>query len=340
MNIKKELRIVRDLVLKQMNTNTLQGRQITIKKKSLLKFLSFTISLGYGAFIVYSLHFQFSIGSGDIGSYIFFFEVAGNTTESVVFSGDYAFRIAVFWLTNFFNIPVLDILSYIAFVISTTVFYLYLVNLRSEKYLIYLFPLLMMVFFTPNVQVLFSSGIRSGVAFTILLAAFINFNGFLRYLLLIFSCIIHLSMLPILALYVFFHFLNHRRVNSPILLSLFLLICGSFVIAYGSTLVHFVDIVAASSAYNIMIFYLGLLIAFTNKKVLKDPFGFISVGLILVYLSGLLIDASFIRYIGNSILLYFIFLIRRANSGTIQIFSIGYIPFFLLTLFYSVSNWT
>ena len=44
---KKELRIVRDLVLKQMNTNTLQGRQITIKKKSLLKFLSFTISLGY-----------------------------------------------------------------------------------------------------------------------------------------------------------------------------------------------------------------------------------------------------------------------------------------------------
>ena len=189
-----------------MNTNTLQGRQITIKKKSLLKFFSFIVSLGYGAFIVYSLHFQFSVGSGDIASYIYYFEAAGNTSQTVVVSGDYAFRIAVFWLTNYFNIPVLDILSYMAFVISTIVFYLYLVNLRSEKYLIYLFPLLIMIFFTPNVQTLFSSGIRSGIAFTLLFVAFVYFDGFLRYLLLIFSCVIHLSMLPILALYVFFSF--------------------------------------------------------------------------------------------------------------------------------------
>ena len=102
---------------------------------------------------------------------------------------------------------------------------------------------------------------------------------------------------------------------------------------------HFVDIVSNSIAYNLVIFYVSLLIIFINKKALKDIYGFMAIGLILVYLSGLLIDASFIRYVGNSIILYLLFLIRRGEVETIRVFSLGYSPFFLLTLYYSVANW-
>jgi len=78
---------------------------------------------------------------------------------------------------------------------------------------------------------------------------------------------------------------------------------------------------------------------FVNKKALKDLYGFLSVGLILIYLSGLLIESSFIRYVGNAIILYLFFIIKKGEIGTIQLFSLGYIPFFLLTLYYSIANW-
>ena len=321
-----------------MDINTFSRRQITITRKSLLRSLALIFSFAYGAFIVYSLRLQFAVGSGDIASYIFYFELAGNTSDSVVISADYAFRVAIFAIHDYFNIPVLEILSYFAFISSSIVIYLFLTNIRSEKYLIYLFPLVLMIFFTPNVQILFSSGIRSGIAFTLLMMGFVMFKGIMRYVLFLAASIIHLSMLPMIALYLFYNFLNHKRVGSPILLSLFFLIVASSLMSYVATSIYFVDIVAASIAYNFMLLYLTLLIIFINKKVLKDHYGFIGVGLMLIYLSGIFIDASFIRYIGNSILLFLYFLIRRGDVGTIQIFTIGYIPFFLLTLSYSISN--
>ena len=129
-----------------MNINTSPRRQITVTRKSLLRSLALIFSVAYGAFIVYSLQLQFSVGSGDIASYIYYFEVAGNTSESVVISADYVFRIAIFAINDYFNIPVLEILSYFAFICSSIVIYIFLINIRSEKYLIYLFPLLLMIF--------------------------------------------------------------------------------------------------------------------------------------------------------------------------------------------------
>ena len=321
-----------------MNINTSPRRQITVTRKSLLRSLALIFSFAYGAFIVYSLQLQFSVGSGDIASYIYYFEVAGNTSESVVISADYVFRIAIFAINEYFNIPVLEILSYFAFICSSIVIYIFLINIRSEKYLIYLFPLLLMIFFTPNVQVLFSSVIRSGIAFTLLMLGFVMYKGFLRYLLFLGASIIHLSMLPMLALYFFYNFLNHRRVGSPILLSLVLLFIASSIMAFLATNVYFTAVVATSAAYNIMLLYFTLIIIFLNRKVLKDHYGFIAVGLMFIYLAGLFIDASFIRYVGNSILLFLFFLIRRGDVGTIQTFTVAYLPFFLLTLSYSIAN--
>lgn len=322
-----------------MSTEILQRTRLTIKSQTLNKIFALILSLVYGLFIVLSLQIQFSLGSGDIDSLLHFFDEAGNDISTVSLSGDYVFRIAVFYITEYYDIETLAVLNAMAFLIASLIFYLYSVNIRSQAYLIYILPLFFMVFFTPNVQVLFSSGIRSGIAFTVLMFALSNYKGFTRYILFLISSSIHLSMLPILALYVFFYMLNNRMIKTPFIISLFLLFMGTFVIAFGGTKVHFVDVDSASISYNILIFYAALLIIFINKKAIKDLYGFLSVGLILIYLCGLFIDASYIRYIGNAILLYLFFLIKNGEKGTIQVFTLGYSPFFVLTLLYSIANW-
>ena len=226
-----------------------------------------------------------------------------------------------------------------AFLIASLIFYLYSVNIRSQAYLIYILPLFLMVF-TPNVRFYFLQVLGLELHFTVLMFALSNYKGLTRYILFVISSAIHLSMLPILALYVFFYMLNNRMIKTPFIISLFLLFMGTFIIAFGGTKVHFVDVDSASISYNLLIFYAALLIIFINKKkAIKDLYGFLSVGLIFIYICGLFIDASYIRYVGNSILLYLFFLIKNGKKGTIEVFTVGYSPFFILTLLYSITNW-
>jgi len=322
-----------------MNAHIIKKRNLAIKTSTLNKILGLILSVFYGLFIVGSLQLQFYLGSGDINAYIHFFDEAGNDSSVLTLQGDYAFRIAVFALTELLQVSTINILSIMAFIISSITFYIYSVKVRSKKYLIYILPLFLMVFFTPIVQVLFSSGIRSGIAFTILMIAFVYSKGVIKYLLFFLSSAIHLSMLPILSLYFLFYILNNKRIKTPFIISLLLLLMGSITIAVGASIVHVETEVSSSIAYNLLIFYVGLLIVFINKKALKNLYGFMSVGLILIYISGLLIDASFIRYVGNAIILYLFFLINKGETDTIQVFSIGFAPFFLLTLYYSIANW-
>ena len=78
---------------------------------------------------------------------------------------------------------------------------------------------------------------------------------------------------------------------------------------------------------------------FTNKKVLRNVYGFICVGfLILTYLFGFLVDVSFARYIGFAVVLYLFFLIEKGEVGTIQVFTVGYVPVFFLVALYTISN--
>ena len=196
-----------------------------------------------------------------------------------------------------------------------------------------------MVFFTPNVQFLFSSGIRSGVAFMILMVAIIYFKGVSKYILFGLSSLIHLSMLPILSLYYLFYMLNNKRIKSPFIASLFLLLLGSFLIVVATDVLNLNTVaVDHSISYTFLIVYLALLIIFINKKALKNVYGFMSVGLISIVISGIIIDVSFIRYAGNAIILYLLFLINKGEQGTIQVFTLGYAPVFILTLFYSITN--
>ena len=84
-----------------MTTEILQRTRLTIKSQTLNKIFALILSLVYGLFIVLSLQIQFSLGSGDIDSLLHFFDEAGNDISTVSLSGDYVFRIAVFYITAY-----------------------------------------------------------------------------------------------------------------------------------------------------------------------------------------------------------------------------------------------
>ncbi len=313
----------------------------TVKRYSLYKFIGLSFALIYGFFIVGSLQYLYSVGSGDINAYIDFFEDIDIFTTYNEYSirGDGVFRVLVIFIGNYFNLEPITVLSYFAFIMSSLIFCIYAIHIRSTKYLIYILPIFLMIFFTPMVSNLFASGIRSGISFTILMISFIYFKGLPKYILFGLSSVIHLSMMPIIALYILYHMLKRVRIKSPFIVPLFILVLISFSIVIASNILNFnVTPINSSYLFNVLILFLALLMIFSSKKVFKNVYGFISIGMIFIYLFGFIIDLSFSRYIGNAIILYLFFLINKGELGTIQVFTAGYIPVFFLVSFYAISN--
>ncbi len=253
--------------------------------------------------------------------------------------GEGIFRLSVLLLRELLNQSTLTVLSYLAFITSSIICYLSAVNIRSRKYLYYILPLFLMVFFTPRIMNLFASGIRSGIAFTILIVAIMYLKGAKQYILFVLSILIHLSMLPIISLYFLFYMLNNKRIKSPFTASLFILIACSFLFAMVAPIFYSSKGVNQSIYYMSAVFFVGLFIIYTNKNGIKNLYGFMSAGIILIIFFGYTIDFSFIRYIGYAIILYLFFLIKEGEVRTIQVFTISYVPFFILTLYYSIANY-
>jgi len=331
-----------------MNTHIIKKNTLGIKKQTLTKILGLILSVTYGFFIITLVQRNFFLGSGDIRDYVIFFEDFKTLTNynNTFFDGDGfnsvfqqgLFRIIVFYLKDLLNQSSITVISYLAFITSSIIFCIYSVNIRSRKYLFYILPLFLMVFFTPRVIDLFASSIRAGISFTILIVAIIYLKGAKKYILFGLSSLIHFSMLPIISLYFLFYMLGNKRIKSSFIPSLFILLLFSSLVAIAGNEFYYHTGVSSGIYYNVLILYVGLLIIFTNKKTIKDIYGFISVGMILIVLFGFIIDFSFIRYVGNSIIIYLFFIINKGEARTIQVFTIGYAPFFILTLFYTIAN--
>ena len=189
----------------------------SIKKRTLTKSLIFLFSIGYGFIILASVHRHFILGTGDITSYVLFFEDFQTWTRYNDFSirSEGIFRYGIFLLKEALNQTTLDVLGYLALIMSSITFCIYAVNIRSKKSLLYILPVLIMVFCTPRVMNLYDSGIRSGIAFTLLLVGIVCLKSVGRNFLFVVSSLIHLSMLPIITLYFLFKILNRRSINLP-----------------------------------------------------------------------------------------------------------------------------
>jgi hypothetical protein len=312
-----------------------------LKTHTLAKSLGFLFSIGYGFIVLAGVQRHFILDSGDITSYVFFFSDFETWTRYNDFSirGEGVFRYGVFFLKEALNQTTLDVLGYIAFIISSVTFFIYAVNISSKKSLLYILPLLIMVFFTPRVMNLYDSGIRSGIAFTIFMVAIVYLRGSWQYFLFAISAIMHFAMLPIISLYLLFITLNKRISNWPLFVTFGVLLISSLVLALAGSIFHVSTGVSSSVYYNLLVFYVSLLMLFTNKKVIRNVYGFLAIGLIFMVLFGAIINFSYERYIGNSIILFLFFLIKGAGTGSVQVFSIGYSPFFILTLVYAITNY-
>ena len=178
----------------------------TINKRTIIKFILILCSLTYGFVVTLQVQLLFALDSGDIHAYVSFFEDINmaNPANAYALIGDGLFRLGVTFVGSYFNVKPLTVLIGIAFTISSIIYYIYLEKIRSEKYLIYIFPLLILTFVSPVVINIFASGIRSGIAFTILLIGIVYTKGIIKYIIFGFSGLIHLSMMPIIFMYILF----------------------------------------------------------------------------------------------------------------------------------------
>lgn len=315
---------------------------ISIKKNTFIIFFALLSSIAYGSFVDASLERLYFLGSGDVNELVNFLDNIDTfvlINNYSVISGDGLFRLLVLYLGSLFNAENLTVLSYIAFTISLICFGICAVNIKSSKHLIYVLPLFLMVFFSPNVVNLFASGIRSGIAFTLLLIAITNRNAGIRYILLGLSSLVHLSMVPLVSFYFLFHILRDRRINATSQFSYILLTLYSFsIVTFAYVYKYNVTNVSSSIFFNFLTFCLALLLLLASKKAIKNVFGFMSIGIILIVVAGNILDVSFSRYVGNALILYLFFLIKEPNTNTIKVFSLGYAPYFALTTFYSITN--
>jgi hypothetical protein len=282
------------------------------------------------------------LNSGDLGSYLYFFNNSSNylaTNEISIFRDESIFRNIVFRLQGLFNEDFEVIFGYIAFICSTILFYICISKARSRKYLIVILPLLLMIFFTPRVVDLCASGLRSSIAFTILIISINYLKGVGKYILMMLSSIIHFSMLPIISFYYLFYILHNKRVNASYLTSIFLLLLLSLIIHIGAKEFHSSPGSHTSFYYNFLVFLIALLIVFTNKKAINNVYGFLSIGLIFTVILGFIFDFDFIRFIGNSLLLYLFFVLDKGGIRTIQVSTLAFIPFFMLTNYYTLTNY-
>ena len=213
---------------------------LIIKKSTLAKSLSLLFAISYGFFIASYLKNLYILDSGDIRSLVSNFEKFENLDGlvnhykfnlKIYLSGDFIFRFFVLYLQSILNQSSLAVLGIIAFITSSITFFSFSVNIRLNKNLILILFLFLMVFTTPRVINLFASGVRSGIAFVLLVIAIMYLKGTKQYVLSLLSTLIHASMAPIIFFYLLFCWLENKRTKLSFGVYLFLLSICSCLIA-------------------------------------------------------------------------------------------------------------
>ena len=307
----------------------------SIKKINKFKNISKQLlAILYGCFIVYNLNLDFATNTGDIQKYILNVHVK----IQAAISHESLFYILIEKLDIFFNISPEDSFRVIAFTISSILIYIFALHVQTKNYANYLWPLFWIVFMSPRVTDLFASGVRSGIAFVVLFYAITYLRGITKYITIVISGFFHLSMIPIIGLYFLFNFINKTRLNlSTSIYYLFLFFYSCFIIILANEL-YILPSISSGINYQLLTSILGLSYILINKESVRDLYGFLSVGTMLIVLIGFLLDLSFVRYIGNSILFFLFFLINKNKKRNIQSFLIIFFIYFVLTLAYTISS--
>ena len=316
---------------------------LNIKKNTSSKFSNFIWGLLYGFFIFYIVQVDLENESGDIGSLLAFFETFYDLKYfieeySLTKSVDYSFRYVLIFIHEKTKIEFLDLLRILAFVLSSLIFFIFALEISKKNNSYYLYLLFFMIFFSPSVWDLWASGIRSGVSFVLFFIALIYFNGVKKYLIFLVSILFHLSMIPFIILYFLYNFLNSQRLNVHSTILCLSLLSFGFIINFLANQFYVLPPLSQSIKHQLFILMVALVFVCFNAGAFRDLYGFLSIGVMLVVLFGFIFDNSFIRYVGNFIILFLFYIINKANKKSIQLTCIYYFPYFFVSLYYSISN--
>ena len=313
----------------------------SIKKDSFYSFLALVGAIAYGFFVVEYLYGLYRSGSGDINELVYFFEDFGSWVfvNEAAYSGDFVFRWLTFFMAESLEVDFLTVLGYIAFLTSSASFYLVSVNLRSRQENTLLLILLFLVFFSPAVVNLYASSIRSGIAFTILLIGSAYPSLIIRWFMFALAIACHLSMAPLVFFIFIFNILQSRKIAASYHSSLIILAVSSVILVGFSYFYRYnITLVNSSLMYNLLVVLFALVVLFSSYNSVNNKYGFMAVGLVLIVITGFVVDLSFSRYLGSSIILYLLFLAKEGSARSTRYFTFGFLPYFILTSFYSVSN--
>lgn len=306
---------------------------LVIKKNKFITSVKIFFSILYGYLNVKSLELDYINESGDIGMLLHNVQFK---IHSTVFTYESLFYYIVNFLQLIFNVDYFIVFKIITFTISFILFLIFFLNIKTKSNFTSQLLLLILVFLTPLVYNLFVSGLRSGIAFLIFFYAITYSKSYVKYILLTLSIFFHLSMIPLIYFYFIFNLLNKTKLNFSKSFYFVTLILNTFFIIFFSNIIYDLSTVAQSLTYKVFVLTLVMIILFLNSNVVKNIYGFISIGLFLVVLVGFFFDLSFIRYLGNALLLYVFFLLRQNNNRSIKLFLISYLPFFILLTLYSI----
>jgi len=224
--------------------------------------------------------------------------------------------------------------SALLFVIfASPVFFIYTLTagIPNSKYFLITLPIVFMLLLTPRVIELFAAVIRTGLAFAIFYYSTQLLKGYRKYIGILVSVLIHMSMLPILAFYLFYYFVRKVTNIEFTFVTLLVLFLFSIAIMLGLNMVNPAGGNSFGLGYKAITFCLAVVFIFFSAyySALKSVEGFVGIGLIFLILISFIFDYNLIRYIAISTIYFTTYIINTKRTAVVNLYTIAYFPFFL-----------
>ena len=300
------------------------------------------IAILYALFInYYVLNFYIEFNTSDLGNYL-------RNTEAHFgrFSkGDYhSSKMSIFYHLLYLidlshsYISNKEFSALIFSILASSILFVYtlLSGVQNLKHLLIVLPIVVMLLLTPKVIDLFAATIRNGAAFAVFYYSIQLLEGYKKNIGILFSVLIHMSMLPLLALYIFYYFV-HKVINvKSTFVILLVLFFFCLALMYGLSIVYPAGINSFLIGYKAMVFFLRPVFIFFSfySSALKSVEGFMAIGIMFIILLSFIFNYNLIRYLGVSIIFFSTFIISIKRKSVTQLYSIAYFPFVLTYLYY------
>ncbi len=228
----------------------------------------------------------------------------------------------------------------VAFISMLTVTLVCTWNIRNLNHFLLLFPLIFMVLISPKLLDALASNLRSGIALGIFMYAIELLHGYKKLPILLLSALMHLSMAPLIGLYVLFKIMDKKeffRTKSTFFL-FFVLMVVTLLVAYTMKIFHPLPVWSNGLLYTLSIFLLLIFPIILKKNIVRSTEGFMFIGIMLLVLWSFMLDYGAVRFLSYALPFIILLAVKNFSITFLYRLTIGYVPFFILYQYYWLSN--